>query len=131
VVRNHEVVAAKPATDAAPPIILIRTESGNVLPVIKWHGYEGYGWKERLENRTFGRLKGAALEQAFKVVRDNGGLDIAGEYGSIEVQDSDFEVDLGLEQRQKEMNPDSKYEPSPDFKAKEAAMARTRRRHGL
>jgi hypothetical protein len=38
----------------------------------------------RLENRVFDRLKGKALEKAFKVVRDNGGLDIAWEYGSIE-----------------------------------------------
>jgi hypothetical protein len=45
----------------------------------------------------------------------------------LQVQDSDFEVDLGLEQRQKEVKPDSTYEPSPDFEAKEAAMSRFRR----
>jgi len=44
---------------------------------------------DRLQNRVYGRLKGKALKQAFKVVRDNG-LDIAGEYGSLEINDKDF-----------------------------------------
>jgi hypothetical protein len=48
-------------------------------------------------------------------------------FSALQVQDSDFEVDLGLEQRQKEVKPDSTYEPSPDFEAKEAAMSRFRR----
>jgi hypothetical protein len=38
----------------------------------------------------FGRLRGAALNQAFAIVRDNGGLDISGEYGSLEISDEDF-----------------------------------------
>jgi hypothetical protein len=59
----------------------------------------------RLENRIFGRFKGAALEEAFKIVRDNGGLDIGGEYGSLEISDSDFEADSKL---QNQMN--NKYE---------------------
>jgi hypothetical protein len=45
---------------------------------------------DRLQNRVYGRLKGKALKQAFKVVRDNGGLDIAGEYGSLEIDDKVF-----------------------------------------
>jgi hypothetical protein len=40
---------------------------------------------------VYGRLKGAALKEGFKVVRDNGGLDISGEYGSLEIDDDDFE----------------------------------------
>jgi hypothetical protein len=40
---------------------------------------------------VYGRLKGAALKEAFKVVRDNGGLDISEEYGSLEINDKDFE----------------------------------------
>lgn len=56
-----------------------------------WVGYESYSMRERLDSRTFGKLKGAALKQAYKVVRDNGGLDISGEYGSLEVSDKDFD----------------------------------------
>jgi hypothetical protein len=44
----------------------------------------------RLQDRIYGRLKGAALKEAFKIVRDNGGLDIQGEYGSLEISDKDF-----------------------------------------
>jgi hypothetical protein len=64
IVRNHEVVAALPPKNIAkpPPIILVRTEVGNVLPVIKWNGHESYSWAERLSNRKFGRLRGAALQ---------------------------------------------------------------------
>jgi hypothetical protein len=38
-VRNHEVVAAKPKQNHAKPIILIRTgtENGSILPAIKWY----------------------------------------------------------------------------------------------
>jgi hypothetical protein len=92
VVRNHEVVAAKPTQKMVPPIILVRTESGNVLPVIKWDGYQSYGWNQRLGSRTFGTFKGAALKEAYRIVRDNGGLHISGEYGSIEILDGDFEA---------------------------------------
>ena len=87
VVRNHEVVAAKPIKEAVPPIILVRTEGGSMLLAVKWTGscLEG-----RLQDRIYGRLKGAALKEAFKIVRDNGGLDIQGEYGSLEISDKDF-----------------------------------------
>jgi hypothetical protein len=93
VVRNHEVVAAKPIKEAVPPIILVRTESGSVLPAVKWTGLEnlsGSCLEGRLQDRIYGRLKGAALKEAFKIVRDNGGLDIQGEYGSLEISDKDF-----------------------------------------
>jgi hypothetical protein len=93
VVRNHEVVAAKPIKEAVPPIILVRTASGSVLPAVKWTGLEnlsGSCLEGRLQDRIYGRLKGAALKEAFKIVRDNGGLDIQGEYGSLEISDKDF-----------------------------------------
>jgi hypothetical protein len=54
---------------------------------------------KRFENRVFGRFKGAALKEAFRIVRDNGGLDVSGEYGSIEVDDSDFEASEELNQK--------------------------------
>jgi hypothetical protein len=33
--------------------------------------------EERLQRRAFGKLKGAALKEAYRIVRDNGGLDIS------------------------------------------------------
>lgn len=91
------MVAAKPTKEIVPPIILVRTESCSVLPAIKWSGpessnYSGSGLEERLQCRVFGKLKGASLKEAYRIVRDNGGLDFSGEYGSVEVQDNDFEV---------------------------------------
>jgi hypothetical protein len=69
VVRNHEVVAAKP-TKVVAPIVLVRTEvgKGDMLPVIKWTGLasrpESYGNSGlEVRNRVFGRLKGAALRK--------------------------------------------------------------------
>jgi len=59
VTKGQKIVAAKPPKNIGnypSPIILVRTEVGNVLPVIKWNGHESYSWRERLENRTFGRL---------------------------------------------------------------------------
>ena len=91
VARNHGVVAAKPTKQVVPLIILVRTESGSVLPAVKWPDrFSGSGLEERLQNRVYGRFKGAALKEAFKVARDNGGLDISGEYGSLETSDDDF-----------------------------------------
>jgi hypothetical protein len=46
--------------------------------------------EERLQRRVFGRLKGAALKEVYRIVGDNGGLDISGEYGSLEINDDDF-----------------------------------------
>lgn len=61
-----------------------------MLPIIKWPNNFSNGMSERLDNRVFGKLKRGALKQAFRIVRDNGGLDISGEYGSLEVRDKDF-----------------------------------------
>ena len=93
------MIAAKPPKNIAspPPIILVRTEGGNVLPVIKWNGYESYSWHERLEGRIFGRLKRAALQEALRIVNVNGSLSEAGEYGSLEIDNSEFEVDSNLQ----------------------------------
>ena len=78
VVYNHEVIAAKPTKEDVPPIILIRAESGGTLPAIKWNGDESYSWAQRFKNRMFGRLKHSVLKEAFRILRDNGGLDISG-----------------------------------------------------
>jgi hypothetical protein len=60
------------------------------MPAIKWTGCETYSLRERLDNRTFSKLKGKALKEAFRIVRDNGGLDFPSEYGSLEISDKDF-----------------------------------------
>jgi hypothetical protein len=99
VVRNHEVVAAKPNMKMPVPIILVRTESDNVLPTIKWNGPTTYTLNARLENRIFGKFKGAALKEAQRIVRDNGGLDVGGEYGSIDIEDKEFEASEELNQK--------------------------------
>ena len=96
IVRNHEVVAAKPTKEIVSPIIKVRTESGYVLPAVEWSGsessnYSGSGLEKRLQRRVYGRLKGAALIEVFKVVCDNGGFDISVEYGSLEINDNNFE----------------------------------------
>ena len=70
---------------------------GSVLPAIKWLGsesnnYSSSGLEERLQRRVFGKLKSAALKEVYRIVRDNGGLDISSEYGSLEIQDIDFAV---------------------------------------
>jgi len=63
-----------------------------VLPAIKWtQRLSGYGLEGRLQNTVFGKLKGAALSEAFKVVRDNGGL-VSGEDDSLKISDKDFEA---------------------------------------
>jgi len=86
VARNHGVVAAKLTKQVVPLIILVRTETA-----VKWPDrFSGSELEERLQNRVYGRFKGAALKEAFKVARDNGGLDISGEYGSLETSDDDF-----------------------------------------
>jgi hypothetical protein len=51
------------------------SESGSILPAIKWTGFESYSMRERLENRTFGKVKDAALSEALRIVRHNGSLD--------------------------------------------------------
>ena len=40
--------------------------------------------------KTERRLKRGALKGAFRIFRDNGGLDISGQYGSLEISDKDF-----------------------------------------
>lgn len=54
---------------------------------------------ERLQRRTYGRLKGKALEKALRVVMENGELNIAGEYGSIEINKREFKADLELQKQ--------------------------------
>jgi hypothetical protein len=73
------------------PIILARTEGGSVLPVIKRSNNDScLVANTRLEKKTFGKFKGKALKQAFKIIRDKVRLNISGEYGSLEISDKDF-----------------------------------------
>ena len=84
---------------------------------MEWSGCEDYGINTRLENRVFGKVKGAALSEALRIVRHNGSLDISGEYGSIDTEDQEFHPDSKL---QDEMN--RRYESvtsEGDLRAKE------------
>jgi hypothetical protein len=46
----------------------------------------------RINNRLYGTLKGQALKKAEKLVNENGGINIPGEYGSLEIDEKDFEA---------------------------------------
>jgi hypothetical protein len=111
VVSKGEVVAAKPASDMAPPIILVTLTDGVVIPAIKWLTGSCDSLNIRLQNRIYGHLKGKALEKALRVVMENGELNIAGEYGSIEINKREFKVD-SKQQRDKEMDPNSQKDRS-------------------
>jgi hypothetical protein len=105
VVRRGEIIGAKPSSDIAPPIVLVELVDGVIIPSIKWPTGPSDTLNNRLANRTFGRLKGKAMDKAIKVVMENGQLNIAGEYGSIEISKKDFEVDLKIQsQRQGSVN---------------------------
>jgi hypothetical protein len=114
-VKGGQVLAAKPANDMAPPIVLMTLVDGVVIPAINWPTYSNSGLNARLQNRTYGCLKGKALEKALKVVMENGQLNIAGEYGSIEINKREFKVIVDFDPKQQ----NDKYETSPEFKAKE------------
>jgi hypothetical protein len=72
IVTKGQIMAAVPQQKhgVPQPIILIIIESGSMMPAIKWNGYESYGREYRLQNRMFGKLKGAALEQVSRVIGD-------------------------------------------------------------
>ncbi|HEU4822589.1 MAG TPA: hypothetical protein VFS97_04125 [Nitrososphaeraceae archaeon] len=97
VVSKGEILAAKPVSDMAAPIIMVELIDGVIIPSIKWNTATCDTLNQRLSNRTFGRLLGKAMERAIQVVMENGELSISGEYGSIEIDDSDFEIDLELQ----------------------------------
>jgi hypothetical protein len=45
---------------------------------------------ERLNKRVYGNLKGRGLQKAKRIVDRFGGINISGEYGSIEIDEKDF-----------------------------------------
>jgi hypothetical protein len=45
---------------------------------------------KRLNDREYGSLKGKALEKAKRLVNNKGGINMSGEYGSMETSDEDF-----------------------------------------
>ncbi len=45
----------------------------------------------RLNRRTFGRLNGMALRKALRVVEEHGSMSMSGEYGSIMIEEEEFE----------------------------------------
>jgi hypothetical protein len=71
--------AAATATTAAMP----NDDAGKM---VFWNSVE----PNRLNKRQLGYLKGKALRKAERIVDKNGGINISGEYGSIEVDEQDF-----------------------------------------
>jgi hypothetical protein len=45
---------------------------------------------DRLNKREYGELKGKALSKAERIVNKYGGINISGQYGSIEIDERDF-----------------------------------------
>ena len=92
VVSNCQIMAAKPMKPTAVPIILEYTPEGTTVARLLWKRYNDDNMNERLANRTYGSFREGsnALEKARMSVNKHGGLDTAGEYGSIEIDDSDF-----------------------------------------
>jgi len=92
VVSNGQIKAAKPLRPTAVPIILQYTPEGTTAARLLWKRYHNDNMNERLADRTYGffREGSNALAKARRIVNKHGGLDIAGEYGSIDIDDSDF-----------------------------------------
>lgn len=97
-VKGGQILAAKPTSKVAAPIIMIELVDGVRCPTIKWKSGSCDTLRERLQQRIYGRLKGLAMERALEIIQENGELSISGEYGSIEIDDKDFEADLKLQE---------------------------------
>jgi hypothetical protein len=67
------------------PIILVSTDGDSILPTIEWSTSSTHGISDRLQNKLIGKHNGAAPKRTFKIVGDNDGLDISGEYGRLDI----------------------------------------------
>ena len=81
IVANCQIRALRPVFD-----------SKNAMPN---SGAEKLVWwnttdSDRLNRRVLGSLSGKALKKAQKLVSENGGTNISGEYGSLLVSEEDF-----------------------------------------
>jgi len=78
-VANCEIRAARPDIQSPMP----NTDSEKIA---WWDSVS----LERLNKRTWGHLKGRALQKAKRIVDKNGSISTSGEYGSIEVDEREF-----------------------------------------
>jgi hypothetical protein len=95
-----ELYVLPPTSGGKKSLIIMKVNQngeriGNPYTIEKYEDFKSRSL-DRLEKRVFGKPKGKALKQAFKVVRDNGGLDISGEYGSLEINGKILSYDLTL-----------------------------------
>jgi hypothetical protein len=78
-VQNCQIRAAKPVIGIAMP-------NDDVGKTIFFSTMPG----ARLNNRVYGHLKGRGLQKAKRIMDKHGGINVNGEYGSIEIEDGDF-----------------------------------------
>lgn len=78
-VWNCEIRAFKPRMQIAMPTDQVsKLVFWNTIPI------------ERLNERTFGHLRGRALRKAEKIVDREGSISMSGVYGSIIIDEKDF-----------------------------------------
>ena len=80
-VWNCQIRAARPDMQIAMPT----TDVGKLL-------FWNTAPLDRINKRKYGWLKGKAYKKALKVVEQNGAINISGEYGSIEIDEDDFDT---------------------------------------
>jgi hypothetical protein len=80
-VANLEIRALRPLVQTAMP-------TSEVAKIGWWESKEAS--QERLNKRELGLLKVKALKKAERIVNREGGINILGQYGSIEIDEKDF-----------------------------------------
>ncbi len=80
-VSNAKIRAAKPDNQSLPML------QDDVSKAIFFNNVNNL---DRLNKRTYGTLKGKALEKASKVIHKHGSINTPGIYGSISIKESDF-----------------------------------------
>jgi hypothetical protein len=83
-VANCQIRALKPK-DEYQTMLMPNTDTEKL---VWWNSVD----PGRLNNRLYGTLKGQALKKAEKLVNENGGINSSGEYGSLEIDEKDFEA---------------------------------------
>ena len=78
-VANLQIRAAKPQIQTPMP-------NDDVGKILFWNSVD----LDRLNKREYGELKGKALRKAERIVNKFGGINISGQYDSIEIDERDF-----------------------------------------
>ena len=80
---NCQIRAAKPTAD-----IHNAMPNDDARKKIWWDNVD----LARINNTKYGTLSGNALKKARRIVNQNGGINISGEYGSIEIDEKEFHL---------------------------------------